>query len=52
MHNRCRTRGIAGSAIDFLICGVAHLRNWQILTTDCDFERYANVLDLKLYGLT
>src|SRR2546430_15979935 len=30
MQNRCRTRGIAGSAIDFLICAVAKRRDWYI----------------------
>jgi len=28
MNNRCRTRGIAGSAVDFLICAAAHRRGW------------------------
>lgn len=50
MHNRCRSRGIAGSAIDFLICAVAARREWSIFTTDQDFERYAKVLGLKLYA--
>jgi predicted nucleic acid-binding protein len=49
LHNRCRRRGIAGSAIDFLICGVADRRRWQIFTTDADFEHYQKVLGLKLY---
>ena len=49
MHNRCRARGIAGSAIDFLICAMASRRNWQIFTTDRDFERYGRVLGLKMY---
>ena len=49
MHNRCRSKGVAGSAIDFLICAVAARREWAILTTDQDFERYAKVLGLKLY---
>jgi predicted nucleic acid-binding protein len=49
MHNRCRARGIAGSAIDFLICATASRRNWQIFTTDQDFERYGRVLGLKMY---
>jgi predicted nucleic acid-binding protein len=49
MHNRCRARGIAGSAIDFLICAMASRRNWQIFTTDQDFERYRRVLGLKMY---
>ena len=50
MRNRCRSRGIAGSAIDFLICAVADRRHWQIFTTDRDFERYGRVLGLKLYA--
>ena len=50
MHNRCRTKGIAGSAIDFLICAVAQRRKWQIFTTDLDFERYRRVLGLELYA--
>lgn len=49
IHNRCRTRGIAGSAIDFLICAVADRRHWQIFTTDSDFDRYKKVLGLELY---
>jgi predicted nucleic acid-binding protein len=49
MNNVCRTRGLAGSAVDFLICAVAHLRSWQVFTTDRDFARYAKVLPLRLY---
>jgi predicted nucleic acid-binding protein len=49
MNNRCRARGIAGSAIDFLICAVAHRHGWQILTTDRDFQHYATVLPLRLF---
>jgi predicted nucleic acid-binding protein len=50
IHNICRARGIAGSAIDFLICAVARLRNWEIFTTDRDFTRYSKVLPLKLHS--
>jgi len=50
MHNQCRARGITGSAIDFLICAVAHRRDWQVFTTDRDFERYGRVLPVKLYA--
>lgn len=49
MHNRCRGRGIAGSAVDFLLCAVAELRQWEIFTTDKDFERYRRVLGLKMH---
>jgi len=50
MNNRCRARGVAGSAIDFLICAAAQRRNWAILTTDRDFQNYASVLPLRLYS--
>ena len=50
MNNRCRARGVAGSAIDFLICAAAHRRGWSILTTDHDFENYASVLPLRLHS--
>ncbi|HLX85477.1 MAG TPA: PIN domain-containing protein [Terriglobales bacterium] len=48
MSNRCRSHGVAGSAIDFLICAVAHRREWAIFTTDLDFREYASVLPLRL----
>src|ERR1700676_74898 len=48
MNNRCRARGISGSAVDFLICAAAHRRGWTILTTDRDFQNYASVLPLRL----
>jgi predicted nucleic acid-binding protein len=50
MNNRCRARGIAGSAVDFLICAAAHRRGWAIFTTDRDFQNYASVLPLRLYS--
>ena len=49
INNLCRARGIAGSAIDFLICAIAHLRGWQVFTTDRDFARYRKVFPLRLY---
>jgi predicted nucleic acid-binding protein len=48
MNNQCRTKGIAGSAVDFLICAAAHRRGWTILTIDQDFQNYASVLPLRL----
>ena len=50
MNNQCRARGIAGSAIDFLICAVSRRRGWAILTTDRDFHHYAKVVPLRLYS--
>jgi predicted nucleic acid-binding protein len=52
LNNQCRARGIAGSAIDFLICAAALRRNWQLFTTDLDFLRYSAVLPLKVYKVT
>ena len=49
INNQCRSRGIAGSAIDFLICAAASRRDWQVFTTDQDFTRYTSVIHLKLY---
>jgi predicted nucleic acid-binding protein len=49
INNQCRSRGIAGSAIDFLICAAASRRDWQIFTIDEDFARYASVIPLKLF---
>lgn len=49
IHNQCRSRGVAGSATDFLICSIALRRDWQIFTTDRDFNRYARLIPLKLY---
>ncbi len=49
MSNQCRSCGIAGSVVDFLICAAAHRRGWEILTTDRDFQNYASVLPLRLH---
>ncbi|MFZ0769825.1 MAG: PIN domain-containing protein [Candidatus Sulfotelmatobacter sp.] len=51
IDNRCRSRGIAGSAIDFLICAIAARRNWEIFTADRDFAHYAKAFPLRLYDL-
>jgi hypothetical protein len=48
-HNACRRAGIAGSAIDFLICAAAQRRDLSVLTTASDFERFATALGLKLH---
>ena len=47
--NRCRARGIQGSAIDYLLCAVARRREISLFTTDADFERYATVLGIALH---
>jgi predicted nucleic acid-binding protein len=50
MNDQCRAQGIAGSAVDFLICTAAHRRGWTILTTDRDFQNYVSVLPLRLHS--
>ncbi|MEA2695737.1 MAG: hypothetical protein QOI66_8 [Myxococcales bacterium] len=47
--NRCRTRGVQGSSIDFLICAAAARRAMPILTTDGDFRSYARILPIELH---
>ena len=47
--NRCRASGVAGSAVDFLICAVTLRRGWEIFTTDRDFERYAKCAGIALF---
>ena len=48
-HNRCRRAGIAGSAVDFLLCAAALRRGFAIFTTDRDFERYARLLPIHIH---
>src|SRR5215831_8868130 len=47
--NRCRTKGVAVSIVDILLCAVAIKRQWAIFTTDPDFSNYAKVLPLRTY---
>jgi len=52
MSNQCRSRGIAGSPVDLLICATAHRRHWAIFTTDRDFQNYASVLPIRLHSIS
>jgi predicted nucleic acid-binding protein len=52
LNNQGRARGIAGSAIDFLICAAALRRGWLVFTTDHDFLRYSTVFPLRLYKVS
>ena len=49
--NRCRTRGLAATDVDMLLCAAAARRGMPVLTTDGDFQRYAHVLNVKLEPL-
>jgi len=47
--NTCIRVGVAGSAVDFLICAAATRRDFEIYTTDPDFDRYAKHLPIRLH---
>ena len=47
--NRCRSAGLAGSTVDYLLCAVALRRQAWLFTTDADFSRYARCLPLRLF---
>jgi predicted nucleic acid-binding protein len=49
MSNLCRSRGIANTSVDMLICAVAIASGVPILTTDRDFLRYVRVLPIQLF---
>lgn len=48
--NICRSKGIQGSHIDFLICAVAIRLKMQIYTTDKDFESYSKHLPILIFN--
>jgi predicted nucleic acid-binding protein len=50
VSNDCRSRGIAASVVDALICQIALARQWSIFTTDPDFKAYAKVLPIRLHA--
>jgi len=47
--NFCRTKGIQGSHIDFLICAVAIRKTFKIYTVDKDFIFYSKHLPISLH---
>ncbi len=47
--NVCRSRGIAGGAIDLLLCAVASRNEVPIFTTDPNFTHYARHLPIRLH---
>ena len=49
MFNRCRSSGVQGSPVDFLICAIAERLAAPIFTTDRDFELYANHVPVRLF---
>lgn len=49
--NDCRAAGVAGTAIDMLICAVALRHDLPVMSVDVDYRRYAICLPLRLYPL-
>lgn len=49
MYNICRSKGIQGSHVDFLICAVAEKQGLSIYTLDRDFLLYAKHIPIKLF---
>jgi len=47
--NVCRSRGVQGSNIDFMLCAVADRYGMAILTTDGDFPLFAPHLPIHLH---
>lgn len=50
--NECRSKGIQGSHIDFLICSVAYRIESEIFTTDKDFTHYKEHLSIQLFEIS
>ncbi len=50
-YNRCRAKGIQGSATDFIICAIAARHELGIFTDDHDFENYRKILPIRLYSV-
>jgi len=48
-YNLCRSKGIQGSNTDFLICAVGVRHQYEIYTTDEDFEGFARCLPIVLH---
>lgn len=50
MFNRCKSKGIAPTTVDMLLCSLSVRHKAAIFTLDRDFERYARALNVRLYG--
>jgi len=51
INNVCRSNGIQGSHIDFLIAATAMKRNIAIFTIDKDFQNYSKIVEIKLHKI-
>lgn len=48
--NDCRRKGIQGSNTDFLICAAAANRGLAIFTTDREFQRFRDAIEITLFA--
>lgn len=49
ISNTCRSKGIQGALVDFLLCAVSLRLEAEILTVDKDFEHFAKHIPIRLY---
>ncbi len=49
--NTCRSKGVQGSHVDFLICAVAFRLKSEIFTTDNDFSYYGKHIPIQLFNI-
>jgi len=49
LFNQCRSSGLQGSHIDFLICALSEQHQAPILTLDKDFHGYAEACGIRLH---
>lgn len=50
LYNRCRSKGIAGSAVDLLICAASVSHEIPLFTNDADFRKLAPLTGLRLWN--
>lgn len=46
--NKCRSKGIQGSLVDFLICAISTNYQFPIFTDDKDFKSYAKIVPISI----
>ena len=51
LGNACRAKGISTSLVDMLLCAVAKRRDWEIFSTDPDFDRYSKLVEMRLHEI-
>jgi hypothetical protein len=49
-YNLCKTRGINGTHIDFLMCAAVIYYDHALWTTDTDFKRFEKHLPVKFFS--